>query len=262
MPPTTTGVKRPRGRPRKSDASVSVSRVTAGSSSDSDMGGLSDVSSGSASSGSSGSDGGPRYPSAREQARKWRRLTVDERDAITADGGVIWSSARAAEAQVAVGEIQKAIARIDERLNSTLIPPLLRGPQRRETPSSLLAWRDDTTADEQRAIQALLLPEAEQAVELGRAKTDQESALTKSRERIKRLKENRKRLKTDGVGAEKIPFQVSVSHNNMCFIADTGSLTHSPTALTVCALFGSDRVQTDEATDALDRKLMPFLFLA
>ncbi|TKY84682.1 hypothetical protein EX895_006584 [Sporisorium graminicola] len=102
------------------------------------------------------------WPSERERLRKWRRLSVEERECVTSEGGLIWRTAipllnsmpKNIRSMVA-DSLTRALNRIDAKLESGLVPPLARLPQgsltastaaastatRRDLASSMLSWR-------------------------------------------------------------------------------------------------------------------------
>lgn len=100
------------------------------------------------------------WPSERERLRKWRRLSVEERECITSEGGLIWRTAipllnsmpKNIRSMVA-DSLTRALNRIDGKLESGLVPPLARIPLgsitgsssshagRRDLASSMLSWR-------------------------------------------------------------------------------------------------------------------------
>ncbi|EPQ29830.1 uncharacterized protein PFL1_02503 [Pseudozyma flocculosa PF-1] len=170
------------------------------------------------------------WPTTKQRLAKWRRLTISEREAVTAEGGIVWSECRDILAQlskkargVVADQVTSMLARVERRLETGLVPPLAKGPAttagsaapfvgqtRRDVPSTLLAWRiqreggDLLDADtdvklgmdaEIAELEAQLLPEAEQAVDLTRAYRDQQKELGASMARIQDLKKERRRLK-------------------------------------------------------------------
>ncbi len=96
------------------------------------------------------------WPSERERLRKWRRLSVEERECVTSEGGLIWRTAipllnsmpKNIRSMVA-DSLTRALNRIDGKLETGLVPPLARIPQgnitasasRRDLASSMLSWR-------------------------------------------------------------------------------------------------------------------------
>ncbi|ETS61745.1 hypothetical protein PaG_03840 [Moesziomyces aphidis] len=176
------------------------------------------------------------WPSERERLRKWRRLSVQERECITSEGGLIWRTAipllnsmpKNIRSMVA-DSLTRALNRIDGKLETGLVPPLARIPlgsatntSRRDLPSSMLAWRLEEEGSLLRAeagdtpearsidtmslgmnaeiteLEQMLLPEAEQIVGLSKTLEHQTQQLEQSQADIARLKRERKLIKSQG----------------------------------------------------------------
>lgn len=106
------------------------------------------------------------WPSEIERLRKGRRLSVEERECVTSEGGLIWRTAipllnsmpKNIRSMVA-DSLTRALNRIDGKLESGLVPPLARIPQgttaasatRRDLASSMLSWRLEEEASLLRA---------------------------------------------------------------------------------------------------------------
>lgn len=174
------------------------------------------------------------WPSGKERLRKWRRLSVEERECVTSEGGLIWRTAipllnsmpKNIRSMVA-DSLTRALNRIDGKLESGLVPPLARLPQgnlaaptatRRDLASSMLSWRLEEEGSLLRAenpdqqvdvmglgmnaditeLEQMLLPEAEHIVELSKTLAHQSEHLEQSSSRIAKLKRDRRMVKTAG----------------------------------------------------------------
>lgn len=173
------------------------------------------------------------WPSEIERLRKGRRLSVEERECVTSEGGLIWRTAipllnsmpKNIRSMVA-DSLTRALNRIDGKLESGLVPPLARIPQgttaasatRRDLASSMLSWRLEEEASLLRAenpaqpvdvmelglngdileLEQMLLPEAEHIVELSKTLTHQSEHLEQSSARIAKLKRDRRLIKSTG----------------------------------------------------------------
>lgn len=173
------------------------------------------------------------WPSEKERLRKWRRLSVEERECVTSEGGLIWRTAipllnsmpKNIRSMVA-DSLTRALNRIDSKLETGLVPPLARIPQgnitasasRRDLASSMLSWRLEEEGSLLRAenpeqpvdmmglgmngdileLEQMLLPEAEHIVELSKTLTHQSEHLERSTANIARLKRDRRLIKTGG----------------------------------------------------------------
>ncbi|SOV03688.1 uncharacterized protein UDID_05487 [Ustilago sp. UG-2017a] len=182
------------------------------------------------------------WPSERERLRKWRRLSVEERECVTSEGGLIWRTAipllnsmpKNIRSMVA-DSLTRALNRIDGKLESGLVPPLPRIPQgttsslltssaassaRRDLASTMLSWRLEEEGALLRAenpessrgidtmslgmnaeimeLEQMLLPEAEQIVELSKTLKHQSDQLELSQSDIVKLKRDRRLIKSGG----------------------------------------------------------------
>ncbi|KAJ9480070.1 hypothetical protein PHBOTO_003833 [Pseudozyma hubeiensis] len=172
------------------------------------------------------------WPSEIERLRKWRRLSVEERECVTSEGGLIWRTAipllnsmpKNIRSMVA-DSLTRALNRIDGKLETGLVPPLARIPQgntasvtRRDLASSMLSWRLEEEGSLLRAenpeqsvdlmglgmnadileLEQMLLPEAEHIVELSKTLTHQSEHLEQSSAQIAKLKRDRRLVKTSG----------------------------------------------------------------
>ncbi|CBQ74022.1 conserved hypothetical protein [Sporisorium reilianum SRZ2] len=168
------------------------------------------------------------WPSERERVRKWRRLTIEERECVTSEGGLVWRTAipllnsmpKNIRSMVA-DSLTRALNRIDAKLESALVPPLARLPQgstttRKDLASSMLAWRLEEEASLLRSeaplptpqplglnadisdLEHMLLPEAEHIVQLSKTLANQSEHLDQASAHIARLKRDRRLVKSAG----------------------------------------------------------------
>ncbi|PWY98374.1 hypothetical protein BCV70DRAFT_202151 [Testicularia cyperi] len=219
-----------------SDAESDASEDDAAQSADEDEGGLSsDGESGRQEGRSKGKRRRKGWPTPRERLRKWRKLSLEERECVTSEGGLIWRTAipllnsmpKNVRSMVA-DSLARALNRIDGKLEAGLVPPLPRVPTasgaRRELASSMLSWRleeegsllraenADLTANimnptdlgmnaEIAELEQMLLPEAEQIIELNKTLQHQSDELTRTKSSISKLRKDRKAIKNSDSGA-------------------------------------------------------------
>ncbi|PWN52405.1 hypothetical protein IE53DRAFT_409455 [Violaceomyces palustris] len=97
-------------------------------------------------------------PNQGQRLRRWRRLTLEERDCVTSQAGIVWKHARPILSSLrkdirsyATESLLRSLSRTEARLESLLVPPLAKTPQNqllvgggsrdRQLPSSMLSWR-------------------------------------------------------------------------------------------------------------------------